>query len=540
MLLDAFLESSAARHPGKTALVCGERRASYAEVNGGANALARAFKALGLEPQERVCMYYDNSVETVMGIFATLKAAGVFLVVNPGVKGDKLAFILKDCNARILVTGRRNLKAVEADLADCPDLRHIVIVDGVGGVTGADGMENVDDMEILEAGQGNRKATQALESAGKQVHFLANLISTHPATPPPNPNIDLDLASLIYTSGSTGNPKGVTLTHLNMVTAATSITTYLRNEPDDIILSCLPLAFDYGLYQVLMAFRFGGTVILEKQFLYPGRYLELIARERPTGLPIVPTILAILLNLKDLEQQDFSSVRYLTNTAQALPVHHIARMRLVLPLARIYSMYGLTECKRVAYLPPELIDSKPASVGVAIPNTEVWIEDERGERVTRAWQPGELMVRGSHVMVGYWNRPEETARCLKPGRYPHERVLRTGDLFQQDEDGHLYFISRKDDLIKTAGERVGPREIENVIYELEQVREAAVIGVPDEILGNAIKAFVALVDGAALTDAEVIKHCQKRLEKFMVPKFVEFRNELPKTSTGKISKKGLA
>lgn len=518
MLLDSFLEASAARHPGKTALVCGDRRATYAEVNGGANALARAFLALGLERQDRVCMYYDNSVETVMGVFAALKASGIFLVVNPGVKGDKLAYILKDCNARILVTGGRNLKAVEAEAAACPDLRHIVLVDGEEGMEGA--------FPILKA-------------AGKSVHALRDLLSAHPPTLPPAVNIDLDLASLIYTSGSTGNPKGVTLTHLNMVTAATSITTYLRNEPDDIILSCLPLAFDYGLYQVLMAFKFGGTVILEKQFLYPGRYLELIAKERPTGLPIVPTILAILLNLKDLEKQDFSSVRYLTNTAQALPVHHIARLRLVLPLARIYSMYGLTECKRVAYLPPELIDKKPASVGVAIPNTEVWIEDESGERITQAWKPGELMVRGSHVMVGYWNRPEETARSLKPGRYPHERVLKTGDLFQQDEEGHLYFISRRDDLIKTAGERVGPREIENVIYELEQVREAAVIGVPDEILGNAIKAFVALTDGATLTEAEVVKHCQKRLEKFMIPKFVEFRAELPKTSTGKISKKGL-
>jgi long-chain acyl-CoA synthetase len=191
-------------------------------------------------------------------------------------------------------------------------------------------------------------------------------------------------------------------------------------------------------------------------------------------------------------------------------------------------------------LPPEFIDKKPTSVGIAIPNTEVWIEDEAGNRITTPGTPGELVVRGSHIMVGYWNKPEETAKCLKPGRYPYERVLMTGDLFKQDEDGHLYFISRKDDLIKTAGERVGPREIENVLYELEAVKEAAVIGVPDAILGQAIKVFLALREDAELTDVEVIKHCQKRLEKFMVPKFVEFRPELPRTSTGKISKKGLS
>jgi acyl-CoA synthetase (AMP-forming)/AMP-acid ligase II len=210
-----------------------------------------------------------------------------------------------------------------------------------------------------------------------------------------------------------------------------------------------------------------------------------------------------------------------------------------MPKARIYSMYGLTECKRVSYLPPELIDKKPTSVGIPIPNTEAWIEDDDGKVITEPGQAGELIVRGAHVMVGYWNRPEETAKCLRPGRYPYERELRTGDLFRQDEDGHLYFISRKDDLIKTAGERVGPREVENVLYELEAVKEAAVIGVPDEILGNAIKAFLVLHEDMALTEADVIKLCDKRLEKFMVPKHVVFVPELPKTSTGKIDKRRL-
>ncbi|HEV7914923.1 MAG TPA: AMP-binding protein, partial [Albitalea sp.] len=342
MLLDRYLHDSAERHPDKLALICGERRATYAEVNGGANALAHAFRALGLARQQRVAVYLDNSVETVQAIFAAMKAAGVFVVVNPQTKGDKLAFILNDCDVRILVTGVRGLKSVADDLSACAQLAHVVLVDWVPGT-----------MVPEEA--------QTLLSAGKQLHALDALLAAHPASLPDNPTISVDLASLVYTSGSTGLPKGVTLTHLNMVTAATSITTYLRNEPDDIILSPLPLAFDYGLYQVLMAFRFGGTVVLEKQFVYPYKYIELVAKERVTGLPIVPTISAILLNLKDLEQHDFSSVRYVTNTAQALPEHHIRRLRQVMPGARLYSMYGLTECKRVAYLPPELVDRKPTS-----------------------------------------------------------------------------------------------------------------------------------------------------------------------------------
>lgn len=521
MLLDSSLSECAARDPGKTALVCGERRATYAEVEGSANALAHAFRALGLARQDRVVMHFDNSVETVQGIFATLKASGVFVVVNPQVKGGKLAFILKDCNARILLTGTRGLKSMEGELATCPELNDVILADWDGDA-------------VLPEG------TEELTAAGKGVHSLSRLLAAHSRCLPDNRNIDLDLASLIYTSGSTGVPKGVMLTHINMVSAVTSLITYLRSEPDDIILSPLPLSFDYGLYQVLMAFRFGGTVVLQKQFLYPYEYIDLVAKERVTALPIVPTIAGILLNLKDLGDHDWSSVRYVTNTAQALPVHHIRRLRQVMSGARIYSMYGLTECKRVAYLPPELIDKKPTSVGIAIPNTEVWIEDENGAVVTMAGQPGELIVRGSHVMVGYWNRPEETAKCLRPGRYPYERELRTGDLFRQDEEGHLYFISRMDDLIKTAGERVGPREVENVLYEIEAVKEAAVIGVPDELLGNAIKAFVSLRDGMRLTELEVIRHCQQRLEKFMTPKSVVFLSELPKTTTGKISKQGLS
>jgi long-chain acyl-CoA synthetase len=512
VLLDSSLRDSTARHPDKEVLICGARRATYGELDASVNALAHALQELGLKRQDRVVIYLDNSVETVQGIFAALRAGGVFVVVNPQVKGDKLAFILKDCQARVLITGLRNLRGIEGALADCPDLHHVILADGDAAAT----------------------------VAGKPAHSLAALLTRFPVTAPVNSNIDLDLASLIYTSGSTGVPKGVMLTHLNMVTAVTSLTTYLRNAPDDIILSPLPLSFDYGLYQVLMAIRFGGTVVLEKQFVYPYQYIELIVRERVTGLPIVPTITAILLNLKDLEQHDLSSVRYVTNTAQALPVHHIRRMRQVMPNARIYSMYGLTECKRVAYLPPELIDKKPTSVGIAIPNTEVWIEDEQGNRITTANQPGELIVRGAHVMVGYWNRPEETARYLRPGRWPYERELRTGDLFRQDADGHLYFIARRDDLIKTAGERVGPRDVENVLYEIEAVKEAAVIGVPDDVLGSAIKAFIALRDGVSLTEAEVIRHCQQRLERFKVPKHVAFLPELPKTTTGKISKQGLS
>jgi len=446
-----------------------------------------------------------------------LRAGGVFVPINPLIKGDKLAFILRDCSARVLITSARLMKGMEKQLAGSPDLCHIVLVDR----------------------DASAEATTQLQGADQRLRSLSEVVAPAGDTALASPNIDLDLASLIYTSGSTGVPKGVMLTHLNMVTAVSSLTTYLRSERSDVVLSPLPLSFDYGLYQVLMATAMGSCVVLEKSFLYPYRYVQLIATERVTGLPLVPTISAILLNLKDLDSHDFSSVTFITNTAQALPVHHIRRLRATMPNARIYSMYGLTECKRVAYLPPELIDKKPTSVGIAIPNTEVWIEDDDGRLVTGPSQTGELIVRGAHVMTGYWNRPDETAQRLRPGRTPYERELKTGDLFRYDEEGHLYFISRRDDLIKTGGERVAPREIENVLYELDAVKEAAVVAVPDEILGNAIKAVVSLHSGKSLSEVELIRHCQERLERFMVPKHVAFMPDLPKTASGKISKREL-
>jgi long-chain acyl-CoA synthetase len=515
VLVDDFLSASAERHPQKTALVCGDRRATFAELDQGANALAHALQGLGLERQARVCLFLDNSFEAVQGMFAALRAGGIFSVINPQVKPDKLGFILRDSAAHVLLTTRKYLAVAASELAQCPALRFVVVCDAE------------------QPGGGNQGF------AACTVYDLQTLLAAHPTSPPPNRNIDIDVASLIYTSGTTGSPKGVALTHANIVSSSAALISLLQNTESDIVLSALPLAFNYGLYQALMVARFGGTLVLERQFAYPYKYIELIKTERATGLPIVPTMTALLMNLKDLADHDLSSVRYVTNTAQALPEHHIRKMRDVMPQTKIFSMYGLTECKRVTCLRPELIDRKPTSVGKAVPNTEAWLEDEQGRRIDTPNVTGELIVRGSNVMSGYWNRPDETAKCVRAGKLPHERELKTGDLFRFDSEGDFYFVARKDDLIKTAGERVGPREIENVLYELTAVREAAVIGVPDDILGQAIKAFIVLRDGEALTVADVVKHCQKRLEKFMAPKFIEFRSDLPKTSTGKISKQGL-
>ena len=263
--------------------------------------------------------------------------------------------------------------------------------------------------------------------------------------------------------------------------------------------------------------------------------LQKLVEERVTGFPLVPTMSAILLQM-DLAKYDWSSLRYITNTAAALPTEHIQRLRRLFPHVRLYSMYGLTECKRVSYLPPDQLDRRPNSVGRGMPNEEVYLVDEDGNRLGPS-SAGELVVRGANVMKGYWELPDETAQRLKPGPLPGESVLYTGDLFRTDDEGYLYFLGRMDDIIKSRGEKVSPKEVENVLYSHPEIAEAAVIGVPDEILGEAIKAVVVVKHGSRLTERDVLRYCASRLEDFMVPKLVEFRPMLPKTPNGKIDKK---
>jgi len=509
MLVHEYLEASARRSPHKLALVCDGQRLTYRELDEGANRLAHGLLAAGLLRGDRVAIWLPNSVEAVMAIYACLKAGGTFVVINATTKPDKLAYVLNNCQARCLFAPASRLAEVTSTLQNVPSLT-------LGILCGEDAPEADSDHSLISLGA---------------------MLATSPPERPTVRCIDLDLACLIYTSGSTGEPKGVMSTHANVSFAANAIISYLENVPDDIVINVLPLAFDYGLYQLLMTMTFGGTLVLERSFAYPAAVLKRIEEERVTGLPGVPTVYAMLLQM-DLGRFDLSSLRYLTNTAAALPVEHIQRLRDAFPWARLYSMYGLTECKGVSYLPPEEVDRRPRSVGIAMPNTEVWVEDAGGNRLGPG-QVGELVVRGAHVTRGYWEDPEATMRAFGPGPFPGETVLHTGDLFTMDADGFLYFVGRQDDIIKTRGEKVSPREVENVLYGLPETAEAAVVGVPDPVLGEAIKAYIVPLNGSNLTEQDVIRHCRIHLEDHMVPTQIEFCIELPKTDSGKIHKAGL-
>jgi amino acid adenylation domain-containing protein len=509
--LHDYLIESAKKTGDKVALVCQGKRLTYSELDRASNALAHALVRRGVAPGDRVLVFADNTVETVITFWAILKANAVVSIVNPLTKEDKLSYLLNDCRASAMVTDGHIANVFVPAAKRSAHLRTVIV-------------SGTMDEAALAGLPGGTSWTVAL--------------AEDTAAPPPRRRIDIDLAAIIYTSGSTGDPKGVMLTHRNMLTAATSISTYLENRSDEVILSALPLSFDYGLYQMIMAFREGARLILERSFTFPAKVLKLLVEEGATAFPGVPTMFAIMAGMKTLTEFDFSKVRYVTNTAAALPVKHITVLSELFPKARIYSMYGLTECKRCTYLPPADIQKKPTSVGIAIPNTELWLVDEDDNKLGPN-QVGQLVIRGATVMKGYWEKPESTAKKLRPGPIPGEQVLYTGDYCRLDEEGYLYFVGRMDDIIKSRGEKVAPKEVETALMNIKGVREAAVIGIPDDILGQAVKAFLVMDDGVTMTEKDVLRECQRVLENFMVPKVVAFVPDLPKTTTGKIKKTDL-
>lgn len=502
------LDASVRRWPDRVAIVAGDRELTFRELDEASNRLARGLVAAGVETGDRVAIYLDNRLETPVAIYGVLKAGAAVMMLSPATKADKLARLLDHARACAIVASAPSAGTLAECLGGRAHLRTVVTIgDGLPVVPG----KTVTSWTAVQAGQ--------------------------PQGPVEPRGIDLDLAFLTYTSGSTGVPKGVMLTHVNVKSATQSVVEYLKLTSDDVILSVLPLSFGYGLLQLLPAMAVGARIVLEKGIVFPHVTLTQMAKHRATGFAMVPTIATMLLNL-DLSQYDLSSLRFLTNAGAGMPTELVRRVRTALPHAQLFLMYGQTECLRVSYLEPGQVDRRPDSVGLGMPNQQLFIVDE-DRRPVGPGVTGELVVRGAHVMAGYWELPEETDRKLLPGLFPTERQLYTGDLFRRDEDGYLYFVSRKDDIIKSRGEKVSPREVENVLYTLPGVMEAAVVGVPDPLLGSAVKAFVVLQPGVTLDARAVQRHCAGYLEEYMVPSAVEFMDELPKNERGKISKRHL-
>jgi acyl-CoA ligase (AMP-forming) (exosortase A-associated) len=512
-LIHDLVYQSELRTPEAIALKDKDRPLTYAALKKDLTQAANLLLAQGLERSERVAVYLEKRIETIAALFGAAAAGAVFVPVNPLLKPEQVAHIVNDCDARILVTSPERLDLMREVLPHCRSLRTVVLT---GKATAAvDGVQTVAWSERLAAPER-----------------------------PPHRVIDQDMAAILYTSGSTGRPKGVVLSHRNIVAGAVSVAEYLENVPEDRILSVLPLSFDYGLSQLTTAFRVGACAVL-MNYLLPRDVIRAVAKERITGLAAVPPLWVQLAQLEWPEGVD-GHLRYLTNSGGHMPKPTLDALRAQLPRTKTYLMYGLTEAFRSTYLPPAEVDRRPDSMGKAIPNAEIMVVREDGSPCAPG-EPGELVHRGIHVALGYWNDPEKTRERYKPapgqisGLPLTEMAVWSGDTVKMDEEGYFYFVGRRDEMIKTSGYRVSPTEVEEVAYAANLVAEAAAVGVPHAVLGQAVALVTYAPGNDEAVSAKLLEACKRQLPGFMVPaRIVARREPLPRNPNGKIDRKRLA
>lgn len=505
---------SAARAPENIALKHKSVQHSYGALQQAIQHCANAIVALGLRKQDRVAVFLPKQFETVVGLFGAAAAGCVFVPVNPILKPAQVEHILRDCAVRVLITSSDRLAGLSEVLPQCTDLRHVVVVD-----------ENA------------ANAPERIE-----LHRFDSLLSAgHPGNT--HRVIDTDMAAILYTSGSTGKPKGVVLSHRNMVTGAHSVAEYLENRASDKLLAVLPFSFDYGFSQLSTAFHVGARVTL-MDHLFARDIVKAVASDSITGLAGVPPLWSQLADL-DWSNEARDCLRYITNSGGAMPAATLSKLRASLPKTAPFLMYGLTEAFRSTYLPPAEIDRRPGSMGKAIPNAEIMVVKPDGTPCAPD-EPGELVHRGSLVALGYWNDPAKTAERYKPVPNQDKSLVLTemavwsGDTVKMDADGFLYFVGRRDEMIKTSGYRVSPSEVEEIIFATGLVADAAAIGVAHPTLGQAIVVVVASAPGKSSDATKILDECKRQLPAFMVPTHIEFRESLPRNPNGKYDRPRLA
>ncbi len=520
-LLADLITCACERSPAAEALTHGGVSIDYQVLQRDVQGFAGALAALGVKRGERVGIYLEKRFETVIASFGAAAAGAVFVPLNPLLKAEQVGYILRDCQVRVLITSPERLPSLADTLMQCPDLRCVVLTEGPEDVTSAPSAQPITRWRDLLAGP------------QKPVHRV----------------IDTDMAAILYTSGSTGRPKGVVLSHRNMVAGAKSVASYLGNHAGDTLLAALPLSFDAGFSQLTTAFHSGARVVL-LNYLLPRDVLKAMARERVTGLTAVPPLYIQLTQL-DWPAEISEHLRYFANTGGRMPRETLNALRTRVPTARPFLMYGLTEAFRSTYLPPEEVDRRPDSIGKAIPNAEILVLREDGSECAPD-EPGELVHRGALVGQGYWGDAEKTAERYKPlpagvgGREPGlqlpEIAVFSGDTVRRDAEGFLYFIGRRDEMMKTSGYRVSPTEVEEVLYATRLVGECVAFGVDHPTLGQAIQVIASAPDGSAQLDVtELLAQCRTRIPAYMVPSGVEpMAGPLPRNPNGKIDRKLLA
>jgi acyl-CoA synthetase (AMP-forming)/AMP-acid ligase II len=502
-LVDVF-EESVARRPGHPALVDNERRWTYQALHRQVLEVSWLLRELGVQRGDRVGISLPKSTEEVVG---TLAAAGVhaaFVNINVQLTLDQLLHVVTDAGIRVLLIDERRGKALE-ETGRLPMHVRLVVVGNAGGLTGAVDWQ------------------------------------TRPANGPAlSRPLGNDIAALLYTSGSTGRPKGVIVTHGMLIRGAEIVGSYLDSSEDDRVLSVPPLSFDYGLNQLMTTLLVGGTLVLERVPL-PAEIAKTVAREHVTGLPLVaPSWVQLVRYLVD-EQAQLTNLRYVTNTGGAIPRNVLERLPELLPGARIFLMYGLTEAFRSTYLPPEQFSAKMGAIGQAIPNVEIFVVHPQ-TGICGPDEVGELVHRGDLISRGYWQQPGSSGDAIHVNEHlrpliGEEPVLHSGDWVRRDRDGTLWYVGRMDSMIKCSGFRISPTEIEEIVCLFDGVDHAVAFGAKDEELGQVV--HVAVQWRAAVEESGLEEFLRGRLPRHMLPRVVHTIDAMPRTATGKIDRQAV-
>lgn len=526
-LLNQLLRESARRSPGKTAVKSGERSLSYASLDTLTDQLAGVLLTLGIARGDRVGIYVSKSLASVVSIFSILKVGACYVPLDPGAPAQRLAYIIRDSGITILLTSSAKVAGVQAMFPDDCPLKSLVLVE-------CD--------EPVE----RRSDTPCAPSGMAVIHW--DEVTAWQIIPRENRAIETDTAYILYTSGSTGMPKGVMISHRNSLTFVNWAAECVGLTADDRVSSHAPLHFDLSIFDIFASCRAGATIILvpEGTSTFPVQLARLIERERITIWYSVPSVLTLLVLYGRLGRHDLSCLRTIIFAGEVFPVKYLRQLMTELPWARYLNWYGPTETNVCTFYEVPPLDPErttPIAIGKACPNTEVFAVKSKGEKVTMPGESGELYVRGPSLMQGYWGHPEKTAETLVRNPFqPHfnELLYKTGDIVMLEADGNYVYMGREDGMVKTRGYRVELGEIEAVLYGHPAIREVAVLPVPDEVFGNRLHAVISLGNGVVLTREDVLAFCNQQLPHYMIPDVIEFRDALPKTSTGKTDRVSLA